>query len=153
MHHQCLGSLKSKGIRVSPTQICKICLTNEHFFHAVLKYHNENLFFLSLHCVFSSYVHQSTVLLCLDWSNLSTMNIWLWSVQLEQQCRPPVCLGRKRPVTILATETCPHLKCHQAPSTSSHFNAIALASHAVDTLLHTLCENINTIKVAFSAEI
>ena len=49
-------------------------ITHEHVFPAfVLKYHNENL--LPLHSMFSSCAHQSTFLLYLDWSNLSTMNI------------------------------------------------------------------------------
>ena len=144
MHHQCLGSLKSKGIRVSPTQICKICLTNEHFFHAVLKYHNENLsFYLCTACS----AHMSTNQLFFFALIGPTFPQWTYLTLIRPTWTavPSPCLGRKRPVPILATETCPHLKCHQAPSTYSHFNAIALASHAVDTLLHTLCENINTI--------
>ena len=105
-------------------------ITHEHVFPAfVLKYHNENL--LPLHSMFSSCAHQSTFLLYLDWSNLSTMNIWLWSVQLEQQCRPPVWVARDpsqswrlRPVRILN-------------ATRHHSQYIFTYSHThISTLLH-----------------
>ena len=105
-------------------------ITHEQVFHAfVLNYHNENFF--SLHSMFSSVAHQSTVLLCLDWSILSTMNIWLWSVQLEQQCRPSVWVARDpsqswrlRPVRILN-------------ATRHHPQYIFTYSHThISTLLH-----------------
>ena len=121
-------------------------ITHEHVFPAfVLKYHNENL--LPLHSMFSSCAHQSTFLLYLDWSNLSTMNIWLWSVQLEQQCRPPVWVARDpsqswrlRPVRIL-----------NATKHHPQFHILTFQRHCIGFTCcgHTThlwkCENINTI--------